>query len=96
MSDAETRPDSWCPASRPGLAERLVDGEAVIVNAEGGEILVLNEVGAHVWQRLDGETDVKSLAEAVCAEFDVEREVAERDVRSFLAQLERQGALVAD
>src|SRR5204863_7607296 len=54
------RPDSYLPRTRPDLAERIIDGEALIVNAHRGEIVVLNEAGAFLWPLLDGTHDVRS------------------------------------
>ena len=85
--------DSARPRSRPGLGEQLIDGEAVIVNAHGGEILVLNECGAFLWQRLDGEHDVAALIGAVQEEFEVDEPTAAGDVREFLSALAERGAL---
>lgn len=85
--------DSSRPRSRPGLGEQIIDGEAVIVNAQGGEILVLNECGAFIWQRLDGESDVASLVSAVQEEFEVDAATAAADVRAFLEALSERNAL---
>ena len=43
------RPDDLRPKTRADLAERIIDGEALIVNANRGEIVVLNEAGALIW-----------------------------------------------
>jgi len=83
----------WRPKTRNGLAERVIDGEAVIVNAHGGEILVLNEVGAEVWQMLDGEHDVDAIVAHVVQSFDVDEAQARADVVEFLESLRRHGAL---
>lgn len=85
--------DDSRPRAKPGLAERIIDGEALIVNAEGGEILVLNETGSLVWQLLDGSHDVASIVARVVDEFDVEESAARTDVVAFLRALEARGAL---
>ncbi len=85
--------DTHKPMARKGLAERIIDGQALIVNAEGGEILVLNEVGAFVWTLLDGTRSVASLVESVLAEFDVDPATARVDVEAFLSGLEARKAL---
>jgi hypothetical protein len=85
--------DADTPQTRPGLAERIIDGEALIVNAEGGEILVLNEVGAFVWTLLDGSHDVASIVRRVLDEFDVDPATARNDVEAFLSSLRARQAL---
>lgn len=79
--------DAARPRTRRGLAERIIDGEALIVNAEGGEILVLNEVGAFVWPLLDGKNDVRSIVVRLLDEFDVDPATARADVEAFLSSL---------
>jgi hypothetical protein len=85
--------DAAQPRSLPGLGEQLIDGEAVIVNAQGGEILVLNECGALIWQLLDGRHSVSAIVERVREAFDVEEGTAAADVREFLSTLSERGAL---
>ena len=85
--------DAALPRTRPGLAERIIDGEALIVNAEGGEILVLNEVGAFVWTLLDGSHAVSAIVDGVLAEFDVDPATARNDVEAFLESLQQRNAL---
>ena len=81
------------PRTRPGIAERIVDGEALLVNPAGGEILVLNETGALIWQLLDGSHDVAALVARVVAEYDIAPEPAHADVLAFLEALHARGAL---
>jgi hypothetical protein len=85
--------DAATPRTRPGLAERIIDGEALIVNAEGGEILVLNEVGAFLWTRLDGRHPVSELVDDLLGEFDVDPATARNDVEAFLTSLQQRNAL---
>jgi len=87
--------DSDRPRARPDLGERIIDGEALLVDAEGGQILVLNEVGAFAWQLLDGEHDVASVVTRVLDEFDVDAATARADLLAFLTALKDRGALVS-
>ena len=88
------RPDTLKPRTRPELAERIIDGEALIVNAEKGELVVLNEAGAFIWPLLDGLNDLAAVTSLVCDRFDVDPGTARTDVESFLDALEARGALV--
>ena len=88
-----TVPDDFRPVARQGLGERIVDGELLLVNAEGGEILVLNECGVLIWQQLDGEHDVAALVGRVAETFDVDEPTARGDVEEFLASLAARGIL---
>jgi hypothetical protein len=85
--------DDARPKSLNSLGEQFVDGEAVLVNAHGGEIMVLNTCAAMLWKLLDGEQDVAALVATVCAEFDVDEAQARSDVQAFLSSLADHGAL---
>ena len=69
------------------LAARKVAGEMVILSAEDSSLLVLNEVGTAIWEAADGRTPLQAIAEAVCREYDVEPDVARRDVDDFVQAL---------
>lgn len=58
-------------------------------------IYSLNEVGAFVWDRIDGGQAMPSLIDAVCGEFEADREEVERDLAEFLSHLEEIGAVDA-
>jgi hypothetical protein len=89
------RPDNHVPRTRPQLAERIIDGEALIVNADRGEIVVLNETGAFIWPLLDGRRDLAQITAAVCERFDIDAATARADVEAFLDALEARGALAS-
>lgn len=56
-------------------------------------IYSLNEVGAFLWERIDGSQSLGTLAGAVHGEFDVSLDQAESDVSEFLDQMEKIGAI---
>lgn len=55
----------------------------------------LNETGAFLW-KLMAERDCteEELVQALLAEYEVEREIAARDVHTIIEQLEKSGVLV--
>ena len=76
------------PVYDPMVACRTLDGEAVIVHSRTRRLHVLDEVGTFIWEAFEpGDQTVRSVIGAVCAEFDVDTETAERDVQDFLATL---------
>jgi hypothetical protein len=75
------------PVLHPQVATRVVDGEALIVLADSGQVNVLNPVGTRMWELMDGTHDVQQIVDAICAEFDVTADVAKRDLEEFLQQL---------
>jgi hypothetical protein len=80
------------------LVTRDVAGESIIVpikrhvgDLEG--VFTLNEVGAMIWQLIDGQTTVRQLTEAVRDEYQVHAAEAEKDVADFLISLEDAGLI---
>lgn len=50
-------------------------------------VINLNETGAFLWKQLENGTDKETLIDALLAEYEVDREVAEKDVDAFIAKL---------
>ncbi len=75
----------------PDLPFRVVDEEVVIVSPPKGEVTVLNETAAKIWQLLDGKRTLKQIADILTAEFEVKREKAYSDCLDFIKKLEQKG-----
>ncbi|MEZ4502544.1 MAG: PqqD family protein [Dehalococcoidia bacterium] len=73
----------------PSVIFEVVDGRAMLVSADGSELLSLNPVGTRVWQLVDEhEGDSGRLASALLSEIEgVERDELERDIADFLSTL---------
>ena len=56
-------------------------------------MISVNATGEFLWNALAAEQTMESLVDALTAEYAVEREQAQRDVRTFLDTLTRAGAL---
>ncbi|HXV77174.1 MAG TPA: PqqD family protein [Candidatus Polarisedimenticolaceae bacterium] len=59
------------------------------------EVKVLNEVGARIFDLLDGSRSQAQIARMIADEFDVSVDQANRDVAAFLDEL-RQAGMVSD
>lgn len=71
---------------------RQIDGESILVPIRNNvgdldSIYNLNEVGAFVWNELDGEKRLNEIKDRILQEFDVSAEQAEEDLLGFIAQL---------
>jgi hypothetical protein len=76
----------------PRVVYEVVDGQAVLVDPDGRELLTLNAVGTLVWEELDGARDSAELAAALIDRFDgVGLADFERDITEFLAEVEAAG-----
>ena len=77
------------------MARRL-DDDLVILDIPSGRYFELNDVGAIVWEHLDGSNTVDDLVDRVLDEYAVERDTASTDVQDLLGQLIEAGLVVDD
>ena len=84
--------DSYAVPS-PAVVGRIVEGEAVLVLADQGQVKVLNEVGARIWALADGTRTLRQIVAALCDEYEVDHAQAEADVIDFVAQLAERGII---
>lgn len=92
-SSASLTPDTLLVRA-PGVAARIVEGDAVIVQPGEGLVTVLNPVGSRIWERMETPRTPRELAEALSAEFEVSPDQALSDVLEFLADLRDKGLVV--
>ena len=90
--------------ARYGRSERMVfrriHDEMLLVPIKDnvgdlGSIYSLNEVGAFVWEHLDGTRRLLDIKEMMAQEFDVPPQRAETDLCEFVDELQELGAIVA-
>lgn len=75
-----------------GIAWRVVDEEAVLVNVKKDEVIHMDPVGTFIWSKMDGRYSMSEIADAVVKEFEVNLETALRDALDFARRLLEQGA----
>jgi len=73
------------------VSRKIVD-ELILVPmrkdvADMETLYTLNEVGARIYELIDGKRPLNEIVSAVVDEFDVTAQQAESDVREFIAQL---------
>jgi hypothetical protein len=74
------------------LAAHL-DGEAVLLHMDTKNYYRLNATAAHVFRGLERGQGREALLDGLCAEFDVERHVAEAELDRLLGDLSERGLL---
>lgn len=84
-----------CPRHAPDIIGHMAADELVLVLPIAGEVKVLNEVGAHIWDHIDGQRNVREIAATLCAVFEVEQAQAEADTLAFLEALAQRGMVTA-
>jgi Coenzyme PQQ synthesis protein D (PqqD) len=78
---------------REEIVWREIDGEVVVLDLGGSAYFTVSRSGLVLWPLVVGGTSVEELSTQLVEQFSLEREVAERDVRSFLDSLVREGLL---
>ena len=69
---------------------RLIEGQAILLDGEEGELIRLNEVGSEIWKAMDGRRTIGDITQHIAASFDVSERQAQKDVRRFVRLLLRQ------
>ncbi len=82
-----------CPRPRAELPSEAYDGETIVVEPEESVMHALTGVGPFLWERMDGQTSLGQLAEALCERYEVELEEAQGDVLEFASKLLESGLL---
>ncbi len=82
------------PVADSQVISKLVEGEMILLHPTQGKVRVLNEVGARIWELIDGINTVNKIAQFIYEEFAVESLVAEADVSKFINQLENAGLII--
>ena len=100
--DASASPPPLAPgttvvAGRGQLSAKL-SGEAVILGLADSVYYGLDGAGARIWELVQQPATLASVADTLAAEFDVEREIAMRDLVDLARTLQQRGLLdvVAD
>ena len=78
---------------------RQIDDETILVPIKNnvgdmGSIYNLNEVGAYVWEHLDGKKTLSDIKNRITGEFEISPKVAEEDLIEFVDQLEEIEAIL--
>jgi hypothetical protein len=89
-----TRAPTYCRDSK--LPSQEIQGRTVIVVPARSEMHQLDEVGTFVWGELKTKRSAQELARALCGEFDVDPDQAEKDVDAFLRLLGEKGLLTRE
>ncbi|HBX53358.1 MAG: hypothetical protein A2275_16910 [Bacteroidetes bacterium RIFOXYA12_FULL_35_11] len=78
---------------KQNLVARRVGDEYILVPvvnkvAEMDKVYTLNEVGAFIWDQIDGKKTVDEIIQAVTHQYEVKRIIAQDDVINFIKKTE--------
>jgi coenzyme PQQ biosynthesis protein PqqD len=84
------RPDcNYCFRKNDQIIFKEIDSTPTLVDPYRRTLVKLNPTALAIWQLLDGEHSVTAILETLHAEFDVNAEKLQKDVRGFLSDLAR-------
>ena len=80
------------------FVSRRIEDEVILVPirqnvADLESIYTLSEVGARIWEQIDGRRATAEMLRLIVEEFEVTEEEAEKDLKEFIEQLAAIGAI---
>ncbi len=75
------------------MAWQTIDGEMVLLDIDGRQLMGVNPVAARIWSLCDGEHDLATISAQIAGEYQVAAAEAAADVQEFVVQLIALGAL---
>ena len=76
-----------------GLIEAEVDGELVALHVDNGTCYGFNGTATRIWQLVEEPKRLSELRDTLMAEFDVDAETCDQDLRALLKDLEGDGLI---
>jgi hypothetical protein len=76
------------------ISARTIGGETIVLNLPSSQYFAITGVGSRVFQLLSEDRSLDELVTAVVDEYDVDEDIARRDVETFVDRL-RQAQLLA-
>ena len=77
-----------CWVANPEIVVEKEDDGILLFNPDTGEIKILNETGAFLYERLNSENSLGSIIADLCNSFDgITRDEAEKDIAELLEEL---------
>ena len=80
------------------IVSRRIEDEVILVPirqnvADLESIYTLSEVGAYIWEQMDGRRTTAEILASTVGQFEVSEEEAQRDLKEFIEQLSSIGAI---
>jgi hypothetical protein len=83
-------------SASPGVIFEELEGEVVLLHLQGGRYYKLNESGARIWALIQEHGDAEKVQTALTSEYEVEADVARRDVERIVEELTSRGLVVVE
>ena len=82
--------------NRPSVVGEVFDGEGVIVHLGTGIYFSLDEVGTHLWERIDAGCTVESLLTSLVEDGSLDPDESSCTTQTLLAELVAEDLIVVD
>jgi len=81
------------------IVSRKIAGEIFLIPIRGNLadmqcIFTLNAVAEYIWKQLDGQNSLEKIRNRVMEIFDVEKQVADSDIREFIDDLLKSNLII--
>jgi hypothetical protein len=70
-----------------------MDGEKVMLSIENGKYYNLGQIGGRIWELLASPNTVTGMVDELVMEYEIEPDVCEQQVYTFLQQLASEGVV---
>jgi hypothetical protein len=65
--------------------------EVMVLDLNSGTYYGLDDLGARIWSLIEQPASLASIREAIIAEYEIDAETCDRDLRAFLTQMQSAG-----
>ncbi|MCP4291033.1 MAG: PqqD family protein [bacterium] len=70
-------------------------GEGLVILAPSGDTThSLEDIGAFIWNQIDGQKDLQGVLDAILDAYDVENDTAKDDLFQFVSQMQTTGLIL--
>ena len=73
-----------------------LDDETVILSLKKGVYYTLNPLGNRIWSLIQKPVKIGKVRDAICEEYDIDKETCEEDLLSLLSDLKNEGLIVIE
>lgn len=83
---------------KPNIVARQIAGETLLVPISGNladmqKLFAVQDVGALIWEKLNGRNDEEQICDAIVTKFDIDKESARKDFLRFIDELQTAGLI---
>lgn len=84
------------PRQAQDIVFQSMSPETILLNLETGYYYSTNVLGAEIWQKCDGTTDIQAILNHLYQTFDVQHEELTKDTLDFIVEMIDEGLLQVD